>query len=400
MITRRKILAGAAATLAMPAIIGRAAAQGEKLDLGVITSLSGVFANVGEQVEIGNRLAYEYYKEAAGRPLGYVLLDDHGDPGRSVRLVQEAMQKQGIKHFIGTTNSAIALAVAKEVYRGGGVNINLAGADEMTGVDCNKASFRWPVATYSAANATIRPFVKRYPDAKRWYTITGQYVFGESLLRNTVATLTELGCEHIGNSYHSLSDREYSGFITSAIAAEPDVLAICNFGSQTIDVLRQAVSFGMKRNTKILVVWSTALDQFQAWGPDICEGVYFGANYWHGVDTPGNRLFREKFEAAHKRVPNYLSAAGWAVTQIIVEGLNKAGTADVPAVIAALEGLSYEGLTGTETIRPEDHQVLKPYYFMRGKAKAEMADPDDYIEILGEEKVFLAPDKTGCKMSA
>lgn len=399
MITRRKVLYGGAAALAAPAFIRSGFAQSDSIPVGVISSLSGVFANVGEGVEVGNRLAYEYFKEAIGRPLEYVLLDDHGDPGRSVRLVQDAFNQRGIRHFVGTTNSAIALAVAKEVHSLGGVNINLAGADEMTGTECNRSSFRWPVATYSAANATVRPFMEMYPDAKRWYTITGQYVFGESLLRNTVNVVTELGGEHVGNSYHSLSEREYSGYITAALAAEPDVLAICNFGNQTVDVLRQAVSFGMKRNTKILVVWSTALDQFQAWGADTIEDVYLGANYWHGVDTPGNRLFREQFEAKHGRVPNYLNATGWAVMQILVEGLNKAGTDEVPALIEALEGLTYEGVTGTESIRPEDHQVVKPYYFMKGKGSAAMADGDDYVDILKSETALLPVDQTGCKMT-
>jgi branched-chain amino acid transport system substrate-binding protein len=196
-----------------------------------------------------------------------------------------------------------------------------------------------------------------------------------------------------------LSEREYSGYITAAIAARPDVLAICNFGNQTLDVLRQAVSFGMKRNTRIVVVWSTGLDQFQAWGPEICEDVYFGANYWHAVDSPGNKLLVDACMTAHKRVPNYLNAAGWAVTQMLVEGLDKAGNADVKAVIGALEGLHYQGPTGPESIRAEDHQVVKPYYLMRGKAKGKMADPNDYVEILDSAVALLPPDRTGCKMS-
>jgi branched-chain amino acid transport system substrate-binding protein len=399
MITRRKVLYGGAAALAAPAIVRHAFAQGESLPIGVISSLSGVFANVGEGVEVGTRLAFENFKEAAGRPIDYVLLDDHGDPGRSVRLVQDAFNERGIRHFVGTTNSSIALAVAKEVHALGGINVNLAGADEMTGTECNRSSFRWPVATYSAANATVRPFMERNPDAKRWYTITGQYVFGESLLRNTVNVVQELGGEHIGNSYHSLSEREYSGYITAALAAEPDVLAICNFGNQTLDVLRQAVSFGMKRNTKILVVWSTALDQFQAWGSDTIEDVYFGANYWHGVEAPGNTVFRAAFEAKHNRVPTYLNATGWAVMQIMVEGMNKAGTADVAPLIETLEGLTYEGVTGTESIRPEDHQVVKPYYFMRGKAAGDMADGDDFVEILESATALPPVDQTGCQMT-
>lgn len=397
MVSRRQVLKIGAAGVMSPALLRHAWAQ-EVVEVGSLVSLSGTFANIGEQVDIGSRVAFDYFKTAAGKPLRYVQLDDQGDPGRAVRLTQDAIRDRGIRYFMNCTNSAIALAVAKEVARGGGVYINQAGADEMTGSQCNKNTFRWPVATYSAVNTTVRPFMKQFPNAKRWYTITGQYVFGDSLLKNLKETLGELGGQHIGNSYHSLSDREYSGFITAAIAAQPDVLCICNFGSQTIDVLRQAVSFGMKRNTKIVVVWSTGLDQFQSWGPEICDGVYFGANYWHGVDTPGNRILSSVIRDKLKVTPSYLLAAGWACTQALVEAINKAGTADVPAVIKAFEGLSYEGVTGIEKVRAEDHQVLKDYYLMLGKAKDKMKDKDDYIDIVSAAQAFLAPDKTGCKM--
>ena len=397
MFSRRQVLKVGAAGVMSPALLRHAWAQ-EVIEVGSLVSLSGTFASIGEQVDIGSRVAFEHYKTAAGRPLRYVQLDDQGDPGRAVRLTQDAIRDRGIRYFMNCTNSAIALAVAKEVARGGGIYINQAGADEMTGSQCNKNTFRWPVATYRAINTTVRPFMKANPKAKRWYTITGKYVFGDSLLKNLKDTLADVGGEHVGNSYHSLSDREYSGFITAAIAAQPDVLCICNFGSQTIDVLRQAVSFGMKRNTKILVVWSTGLDQFQSWGPDICDGVYFGANYWHGVDTPGNRAMSSVIRDKLKVTPSYLLAAGWACTQAIVEAINKAGTADVPAVIKAFETLSYEGVTGVEKVRAEDHQILKDYYLMLGKAKDKMKDKDDFIDIVSAAQAFLPVDQTGCKM--
>ena len=70
----------------------------------------------------------------------------------------------------------------------------------------------------------------------------------------------------------------------------------------------------------------------------------------------------------------------------------------MPAIIKALEGLSYEGPTGTETVRPEDHQVIKDYYLVLGKAKSAMKDKNDFADIVAATKAFLAPDKTGCKM--
>ncbi|MGY2049688.1 ABC transporter substrate-binding protein [Methylobacterium sp. JK268] len=402
MMNRRQILAGLASapvSLAAPGIIRRANAQ-SVLDVASVYSLSGTFANVGSSLNDGSKWAFEQYGTAAGNRLNYLLLDDRGDAAEAVRKVQDAMTQRNVRHVIGCTNSAIGLALQKEVYNRKGIYVNEAGADESTGKDCNKSSFRWPVACYSAVNATVRPLIEQFPKAKRWYTITGQYVFGDSLLSNCKEVFKEKGIEHVGNSYHSLSDREYSGYIANALAASPDVLAICNFGNQTVDVVRQAISYGMKRNTKILAVWSTGLDQFQALGPENCEGVYFGANFWHGVDTPGGRRVAEIVKAKTGDVPNYLHACGYAVAQVLIEGITRANATDVPAIIKALEGLSYEGPTGTETIRAEDHQVIKDYYLMLGKAKSAMKDKNDLVDIVAATKAFLPPEKTGCRMTA
>jgi branched-chain amino acid transport system substrate-binding protein len=400
-IERRTILksiAAAPVALAAPAFLRSASAQAGPLEVAAVYSLSGTFANVGTLLNSGSQWAMESFGEVVGRKINYTLLDDRGDAGEAVRKVQEAMGR-GVKHIIGCTNSAIALAVQKEVYSRGGIYVQEAGADESTGKDCNKSNFRWPVASYSAVNATVRPLIEKFPDAKKWYSITGQYVFGDSLLTNLKDILKEKGLEHVGNSYHSLADREYSGFIANAVAAQPDVLAICNFGNQTLDVIRQAISYGMKRNTKILAIWSTGLDQFQALGPENCEGVYFGCNFWHGVDTPGSRKVAEVVKAKTGEVPNYLHACGYAVAQVLIEGIKKANSVEVPQIIQALEGMTYEGPTGTETVRAQDHQVIKDYYLMLGKAKGAMKDKNDFAEVIRATKAFLPPEKTGCKMA-
>ena len=66
-------------------------------------------------------------------------------------------------------------------------------------------------------------------------------------------------------------------------------------------------------------------------------------------------------------------------------------------MIAALEGHKYQGLTGEEEVRKEDHQVIKNYYLLKGKAKSKMKNKDDYVDVLSSGKSFLPVDKTGCK---
>ncbi len=155
----------------------------------------------------------------------------------------------------------------------------------------------------------------------------------------------------------------------------------------------------MKRNCTILLAWASGLEQFEALGPDICDGVYFGAQYWHGIDSPLNRDLVKRANAAFKANPNYSLAGSYICSKILIDAMVKAGSADPKKVVAAMEGMKYDGLTGPEEIRKGDHQVLKNYYLLKGKPKARMKNADDYADIVSSGQSFLPLDKTGCKLA-
>ncbi|WP_137894735.1 ABC transporter substrate-binding protein [Ramlibacter sp. 2FC] len=361
--------------------------------------MSGSFAANGKFADMGMKLAIEQYGSVLKRQLAYTVLDTEGKPATAVRKVQEASQQQGARFFAGGILSSEALAIGKEVDKAGGVFITTAGADEITGKDCGNAMFRWSVPTFGAIEQTVRPLIESMPKAKRWYTITPQYVFGDGLLTAAKGIFKEKGIEHVGNSYHSLTEKEFSGYLTNAAAAKPDVLLLLNFGAQSSDTLRQAVSFGMNRNMTILIAWASGLEQFESLGADLCDGVYFGAQYWHTVDSELNRDLVKRVSARFKANPNYSLAGSYICTKLLLDGIVKAGAIEQKAVIAALEGMKYEGLTGLEEVRKADHQVLKSYYLLKGKAKARMKGADDYVDVVSSGKSFLPADKTGCKLA-
>ncbi|MER1967934.1 ABC transporter substrate-binding protein [Castellaniella sp. GW247-6E4] len=397
---RRDILKlTALSTLPGSLLSARAAmAQSDAIQFGCPVPISGAFAANGKFADIGMKVALEEYGKVLGKPLAYTALDTEGKPATAVRKVQEAVQQRNARFFAGGILSSESLAMGKEIERLGGVFITTAGADEITGKDCNRATFRWSVPTFGAINQTVRPLIDLYPNAKRWYTITPQYVFGDGLLDAAKTIFKEKGLEHVGNSYHSLTEKEFSGYLTNAMAAKPDVLLLLNFGSQSSDTLRQAVSFGMKQNTVILVAWASGLEQFEGLGADTCEGVYFGAQYWHGIDSAANHALVKLCQDKLKYNPNYSLAGSYTCTRIMLDAIAKAGSAEPAQVIKAMEGMQYDGLTGPETIRAADHQVLKNYYLLKAKAKSAMKDKDDYADIISSGQSFLSPEQAGCKL--
>ena len=369
------------------------------IQFGCPVPMSGAFAANGKFADLGMKLAIEQYGKVLNRPLGYTLLDTEGKPATAVRKVQDAAQQQGARFFAGGILSSEALAMGKEAEKVGGIFITTAGADEITGKDCNSATFRWSVPTFGAIEQTVRPLIEAMPKAKRWYTITPQYVFGDGLLTAAKNIFKEKGLEHVGNSYHSLTEKEFSGYLTNAAAAKPDVLLLLNFGAQSSDALRQAVSFGMHKNMTILIAWASGLEQFESLGADLCDGVYFGAQYWHTADAPLNQELVKRSQDKFKSNPNYSLAGSYICTKLLIDAIAKAGSADQKAVIAALEGMKYQGLTGDEEVRKADHQVLKNYYLLKGKAKSKMKNKDDYVDVISSGKSFLPVDQTGCKLA-
>ncbi|HEY0219115.1 MAG TPA: ABC transporter substrate-binding protein [Afipia sp.] len=400
-ITRRAIIktaaAGSLGLLASPLLKQASAAPIPELTIyGVWEMTAPGLANTASLCDRGSQLAIETLGKTLNLNCRYEVIDSEGDPGKGVRKLEEQISKNGAKFFVGAASSSVALAVSKVVNKAGGVFVTTGGADELTGTDCSKSTFRWPVATYGAVESTVRPLRELLPQAKRWYTITPKYVFGDALLRNTLSVLEQTGAVHVGNSYHSLSEREFSGYLTDALAAQPDVLCLHSFSGQTTDILRQAAEFGLKNKMAILIIWSAGLDQYRAMSADLLSGVYLGAQYWHTVDTPENNALVKQFEQKFSSFPSYSEVSGYTLARLILEGVAKAGSADPAKVIASMEGLHYDGPTGPEEIRQADHQCLKKYYFAKGKAPGSMANSDDFIEIISSNTAFLEPSKTGC----
>ena len=99
------------------------------------------------------------------------------------------------------------------------------------------------------------------------------------------------------------------------------MLLLLNFGAQCADTLRQAVSFGMHKNMTILVAWASGLEQFESLGADLCDGIYFGAQYWHTVDSELNRDLVKRTNDKLKMNPNYSLAGSYICTKLLIDGI-------------------------------------------------------------------------------
>jgi branched-chain amino acid transport system substrate-binding protein len=393
---RKRFLAtlggGAAALAGLPAH-----AADDVVFAGIFSS-TGAYAPFGRDTDRGFTLAVnEFKKSIDGHPISYITRDDQTKPEVGVQQVTDAYEHDGARFFAGVASSSVALGIASVVKDKHALFFTSVGADDVTGKDCNPFTFRWSVPAYGAVRATMYPFIKRFPAAKRWYTITPSYVFGGSLLTNVKDVAGEHGITLVGNDYHPLGATEFSNYITKAAEAKPDVLVLLNFGGDAVNALKTAASFGLTKTTKILYVWSGGLLDYKAIGADDLEGVYVGCQFWHDA-TSATRAASAAYKTAYGEPLGYVGASAYIEAKLTFSGIARAKSIDPARVAKALEGYTYTGPTGPEEIRAFDHQVVKPYYLLHGKAKSAMRDEWDFVETIASSSYPVPRDRSACKL--
>jgi branched-chain amino acid transport system substrate-binding protein len=387
---------GGAAAALLAGVPARAA-DDDVVFAGVYSS-TGAYAAFGRDTDRGFSLAVnEVKKSVAGHPIKYITRDDQTKPDVGQQQATDAFEHDGARFFAGCASSAVALAIAQVVKDKHALFWTSVGADEITGKDCNAYTFRWSVPAYGAVRATMYPFIQKFPNAKKWYTITPSYVFGESLLTNVKEVAQEKGLSLIGNDYHPLGATEFSNYIAKAAEAKPDVLCLLNFGGDAIKALKTATSYGLKKTTKILYVWSGGLLDFSGIGADDLEGVYAGCQYWHDA-TPATRKASEGYKAAYGEPLGYVGASAYIEAKLTFDGIARAKSIDPARAAKALEGYKYTGPTGPEEVRAFDHQVVKPYFLLVGKAKSAMKDQWDYVDTVASGSYPVPQGRSLCKL--
>ncbi|GAC1402543.1 MAG: ABC transporter substrate-binding protein [Candidatus Velthaea sp.] len=386
-------LTGGAAALA-----GRPAAAADEIVFAGVFSATGTYAPFGRDTDRGFQLAIkEAHGSVAGHPIKYITRDDQTKPDIGVQQVIDAYEHDGARFFAGVASSSVALAIAGTAKDKHALFFTSVGADDITGKDCNPYTFRWAVPAYSAVRSSMYPFLSMFPSAKRWYTITPSYVFGESLLASVKEVAQERGLTLVGNDYHPLGATEFSNYIAKAAEAKPDVLVLLNFGGDAVKTLKTAASFGLKKTTKIVYVWSGGLLDYTAIGADDLEGVYAGCQYWHDANA-ASRKASEAYKSAYGEPLGFVSATAYVEGKLTFAGIERAKSTDPARVARALEGYRYAGPTGPEEIRAFDHQVIKPYYLLRGKAKSAMRDAWDFVETLASSSYPVPRERSACKL--
>jgi len=386
-VSRRAVLAGMGAgvgLLAAPAIVR---AQAESIRIGFPVPLTGPYgAEAKDQVKSAE-LAVKLMNDKggiAGRKIELLVRDDKLNAGEAATRTLELIEKDKVHAVVGSLSSAVQLAVNEVTRARGVIYVSISQSDTINEAkDFSKYTFHEALNPHMTTAAVARATFKK--GAKIAFLVA-DYAYGHEMLRGFKRAAAEIGAEVVGEILHPIGAADYSTLMPRIRAMKPDILAICNFGRDQANAIKQANDFGMKKQMQIIVP-VLLYNQRIAVTPEVFEGVIGGANYYWELENtvPTAKAFNAAYKAAYGTVPTDYGAYGFTGVSALLLGMEKAGSTDTDKVIDALQSLKYDVAKGPQWFRACDHQSVQSVLVLKSRAKSEMKGDADVFEIIANE---------------
>ncbi len=397
-------LAGAA-QIASPFVITARAADVVKI--GLDNPLTGTFAAVGKNELIGCQLAVEQIN-AKGGILGRkvdLLVEDStsGDAGTAVQKARKLIDRDKVNFLLGNVNSALALAMAQVSNEKGVFHVVPGGhTDAVTGATCHWNVFRVCNPTQTEANAVTPSLIKNM--GKKWYYITPDYAFGHTLQAGLEKACAKAGGTKVGGDLTPLGTTDFSSYLIKAQAAKPDVIIMLPQGDDMINLMKQAVQFGLDKKIH-LAGGQQELEALEGLPPEARIGTWVFEWYWNQPGVAHVADFVAAIKKKTGRVPTARTWFGFAATWSCKLAAENAKSLEAVKMAKAFQGFKLPPeialMPDTAFYREGQNQLIPNLWVGNAQGKGS-AGPDDLFHVTQVVKgadVSETLQETGCKMT-
>jgi branched-chain amino acid transport system substrate-binding protein len=369
-------LAGVAA-LALGA--SGAAAQ-EKLKVGVIATLSGPPAVLGQQLRNGFQLAVKHLGgKLGGREAEVIVQDDELKPDVAVTKARALVERDRVDFVVGPIFSNILQAIMKPVTDAGTILISPnAGTSNFAGKECNANFF---VTSYQN-DQVFGVAGKHAQDAgiKKVYLMAPNYQAGRDAL---AGFKTWFKGEVADEVYVPLNQLDYAAELSKIAAAKPDAIYVFLPGGMGVNFVKQFRQAGLADKMTFLSAFTVDESTLPA-QQDAAVGFFGGANWAPNLDNPQNKKFVADYEKDFNAVPATYAFQAYDAAALIDGALKLTGgkTDDKNALRAALKKANFASLRGGFKFNSNNYPI-QDFYLVK---VAKRADGKFQTEI--EKKIF------------
>ena len=394
----------AAIMLSMSAGVAQAQIPNNLLKVGVLSDMSGPFANqAGQGSVVATQMAAEdFAKEAGSLKVEIVSADHQNKPDIGSGIARKWIDQDGVTAIVDLPNSAVAFAISNLLNEKNRTTLASASASsDMTGKLCKNTTVQWALDTWALGNAEGRALTKA--GGKSWFFIAFEYALGQALERDTAEAVKKAGGTVVGSVKHPLGTTDFSSYILQAQTSGANVIALGDTGADAINAIKQMGEFGVMKKGMFLAALFLQLVDVEAIGLEQAQGMILSeAFYWDLNDR--TRAWSKRFaDRMGGRMPTVNHAAAYSATLAYLRAAKAANSIEGDKVLDAMRKTPIDDpLFGAVTVRKDGRAVHEMYVF-KVKSPAQSKGKDDIYDLMEPipaDQAFRPLSDGGCPLVA
>jgi branched-chain amino acid transport system substrate-binding protein len=349
-------------TVAIVAALGlglSAAHAQDHLKVGVIGTLSGPPAVLGQQMRNGFELAVKSLGgKLGGRDVDVTVADDELKPDEAVTKVKELIDRDKVDFVVGPIFSNILAAIMKPVTEANVILISPnAGTSSFAGKDCNPNFF---VTSYQ--NDQVHEVLGQYAQnsgIKKVMIIVPNYQAGKDAAAGFKHKFTG---EILDEMYVPLGQLDYSAELSRIASASPDAIFAFLPGGMGVNFVKQYRQAGLADKIPFLSAFTVDESTLPA-QQDAALGMYGGSNWAPNLDNPQNKAFVDAYLKAYNAVPASYAFQAYDAALLIDGAVSavKGNLTDKDALRAALKKADFKSLRGAFKFNNNNYPIQDFY---------------------------------------
>ena len=380
----------------------------DKIVLGVLTDLSGVYADIaGPNSVQAVQMAVDDFKKKYGdkavtRNIQVIKADHQNKPEVANTQAREMYERKQADAIFDVPTSSAALAVQTVAAQEKKLYFNTGAATtELAGKTCNKYTYEWAYDTYMLAHGTGTKVTEQ--GGKNWYMIYPNYAFGQDMQAKFTTAVQAAGGTVVAKDPTPFPSDNYSTFLLKApgLKPKPDILGALQAGGDLANVVKQYEQFKLQDKGIKLAIGLLFDSDIKAIGADKLAGTMFTTAWFWNLD-PQARAWADRFKQRTGVRPTFDQAADYSAATHYLEAVQKAGTDKADSVTKVLDGMKFNDFFARNaTVRAADHRVVHDAYLAKVKAPAQATEEGDYTQLVATIPAAQAFDKPSpdCRMS-
>jgi branched-chain amino acid transport system substrate-binding protein len=376
----RRILftAGLAASVALSAV----SANAQSIKVGVMLTLSGPAAVLGQHTRDGFNLAVKHLGgKLGGLDTEVVVVDDELKPDIGVQRVQALLERDKVDVVVGVVFSNVMMAIAKPVFDAKVPLISPnAGPSPLAGKGCSPwfSSTAWQ----NDQNHEVMGKYAQDTGYKRVVLIAPNYQAGKDSMAGFKRHFKGEVLDEIFNQVNQL---DFSAEIARIASLKPDAVFAFEPGGMGVNFVRQYNQAGLAGKIPFLSAFTVDETTMVA-TQDAALGLLSGAHWAHNLDNPANKKFIADFEAEYKYVPAQYASQGYDAALLIDAAVKAVGgkIQDKEAFRDAIRNAKFESTRGDFKFNNNGFPI-QDFYVVKAVKR-----PDGKFVTETVEKVFEA----------